>query len=177
MLNHYGLLLLFPVLKFFKRIDLAKLIFPLSYSILLYCCYFVYLFINHLSGRIEYIDKFMNNISLNKIAWITLRKNKLAFFSFCYILFSLFVALFVVLISPDNSPNANEMHIQIAKKKPLTEIKFLHIAEENEVHSSFLKSFFVGVEKNYKRIPVDYYKKLDFEKYSDSVKSAHSFEK
>ena len=118
----------------------------------------------------------MNNISLNKIAWVTLRKNKLAYFSFCYILFPLFVALFVVLISPDNSPNANEMHIQIAKKKPLTEIKFLHIAEENEVHSSFLKSFFVGVEKNYKRIPVDYYKKLDFQKYSDSVKSAHSFE-
>ena len=124
---------------------------------------FAYLFTTHLSGKEGYIDSFMKDTSLNKIAWHKLKKNKLAFFSLCYIFLSFFIALFSVVLSPDSSPNANEMHIQISKKKPLTEVMFLQIPLKQQTKNNFVKSIFIGAERNYKRIPIDYYKKLNKE--------------
>lgn len=110
----------------------------------------------------------MKDTSLNKLAWLKLKKNKLAYFSLCYIVLLIFVALFVVIVSPDTSPNANEMHLEIAKKKPLTKITFLQIPVKRQVQTSFFQSVFIGKERIYKRIPIDYYKILDYKKANSS---------
>ena len=72
----------------------------------------------------------MKTKSLNTLAWHRIKKNKLAFFSLCYIGVSVFIAVFAVLISPDSSPNANEMHIELATKKPLTRVLFLELTKQ-----------------------------------------------
>ena len=74
----------------------------------------------------------MKSKSLHKLDWIKLRQNKLAFFSFCYILLAIFVAIFVVPISPDSTPNANEMHVELANSKPLTKVVFLEIPRDSQ---------------------------------------------
>ncbi len=58
------------------------------------------------------------NTSLWKLALIRFKKNKLAVFSFWYIVFCGFIAVFAYVIAPDNSPNAKIQHIEIHTEKP-----------------------------------------------------------
>ena len=99
----------------------------------------------------------MKSISLNTLAWKRLKQNKLAFFSLCYIVLSILIGIFAVVISPDSSPNANQMHIELATKKPLTRIFFLEIPKQEVLETSFLKAFFLGSVSKVKRIPIDSY--------------------
>ena len=103
----------------------------------------------------------MKSKSLHKLDWIKLRQNKLAFFSFCYILLAIFIAIFVVLISPDSTPNANEMHVELANSKPLTKVVFLEIPRESQQEISFFRSLLFGIPSKYKRIPIHDYRILD----------------
>ena len=116
----------------------------------------------------------MKTKSLNTLAWHRIKKNKLAFFSLCYIGVSVFIAVFAVLISPDSSPNANEMHIELATKKPLTRVLFLELPKQEIVEVSFLKGIFFGRESKYKRIPIESYTKnqngLEYYAYNSQVK-------
>lgn len=97
----------------------------------------------------------MQSTSLNKLAWNKLKKNKLAFFSLLYIVFCVFLAVFAVVISPDSSPNANQMHIELATKEPFTKVTFLEIPKGEIKESSFFKSLFTGFPLKVKRIPID----------------------
>ena len=58
----------------------------------------------------------MQNISLNTLAWQKLRQNKWAFSALVFIIFCVFIGIFAVALSPDNSPMANQMHIELATK-------------------------------------------------------------
>jgi len=108
----------------------------------------------------------MAHTSLNIIAWRKLKKNKLSFLSLVYIVLVLLIGIFAVVISPDSSPNANEMHIELAVKEPLTKVIFLEIPKENKQESSFLKSFFFGKDLEVKRIPIkSFSKKNDLLQY------------
>ena len=67
----------------------------------------------------------MKKESLNILAWQKLKRNKLSFFSLCFIVLIILIGLFAVIISPDHSKYANEMHIELATKRPLFNILFL----------------------------------------------------
>ena len=77
----------------------------------------------------------MKATSLNILAWQKIKKNRLALFSLCYIVLSIFTGVFAVVISPDSSPNANEMHIELATLPPGTRIQFLEIPKPPEVEN------------------------------------------
>ena len=137
--------LLFPILKFFKREDLIKWILPFE---LFYSFYIILIIILSLTRKFEWKgrihSKQMKSASLNRLAWQKLKKNRLSFFALCYILLVVLIALFAVVISPDSSPNANEMHIELAAQKPLTKILFLEIPKNKDIKLSFMESFFLG---------------------------------
>ena len=103
----------------------------------------------------------MKSASLNRLAWQKLKKNRLSFFALCYILLVVLIALFAVVISPDSSPNANEMHIELAAQKPLTKILFLEIPKNKDIKLSFMESFFLGNPLVVRRVPIDSFKLLE----------------
>ena len=67
------------------------------------------------------------------------------------------LGIFAVVLSPDSSPMANEMHIELATQKPLTKILFLEIPKQDIKHVSFMEGLFIGKPSNVNRIPIDKY--------------------
>ena len=63
--------------------------------------------------------------SLNILAWKKLRKDKLSFSALVFIFLGVLLGVFAVVLSPDSSPMANEMHIELATQKPFTKNLFL----------------------------------------------------
>ena len=99
----------------------------------------------------------MKTESLNRLAWQKLKQNKLAFSALLYIVFCVFVAIFAVVISPDSTKNANEMHIELATKKPLTKILFLEIPKERIEETSMISNLIFGTPSAVNRIPIEWY--------------------
>ena len=99
----------------------------------------------------------MQTPSLNKLAWKKLKQNKLSFTSLLFIIFCIVLGVFSVVISPDKTPMANEMHIELATLKPLTKIQFLHIPTIETPKISVVERLFSGKPKTEKRIPISSY--------------------
>ena len=97
----------------------------------------------------------MKNASLNRLAWQKLRQNKVALSSLIFIALCVFMGAFAVVLSPDSSPMANEMHIELATKKPFTKVIFLEIQKEEQNSTPFLEGLFYGKKSVLKRIPID----------------------
>ena len=95
--------------------------------------------------------------SLNILAWKKLRKDKLSFSALIFIFLCVFLGVFAVVLSPDNSPMANEMHIELATQKPFSKILFLEITKQDIKQVSFMEGFFVGKPSKVNRIPIDKY--------------------
>ena len=87
--------------------------------------------------------------------WRLLCKDTLFFTSFCYIIFCCFITVFCYVIAPDNSNNANQMHLEIQTKKPLFSTQVLCIPSEKK--SSFWQVFFSGEQYPEKEILVHRY--------------------
>lgn len=101
----------------------------------------------------------MNNRSLNKLAWQKLRKDKLAFSSLIYIFCCVLIAIFATIISPDGSKHANEMHIELANKKPLTKIIFLEPTYQIAEEISIIEKLIFGTPSKEGRIPISSFEK------------------
>jgi len=104
----------------------------------------------------------IQNKSLNQLAWLRFRKNKLAMISLSFIVFSVFLSLFAYLFISDNTPNANQQILEISMLPPGTEVSFIKIQQNNslEKSSSFAK-LFIGEFHNYKLIPFLSYQEFD----------------
>ena len=103
----------------------------------------------------------MKSKSLNRLAWQKLKKNRLSFFSLVYILFIILIGAFAAVVSPDTSPNANEMHIELATKHPFAKVLFIEIPKKDHIDISFVQSIFFGSPSKVKRVPIDSFKPLD----------------
>lgn len=68
-----------------------------------------------------------NSNSLSKLALQKFKKNSIGVFSFWYIILCGFIAIFAYVFAPDNSSNANQMHLEIHSKKPGFEVLMLTI--------------------------------------------------
>ena len=95
--------------------------------------------------------------SLNILAWKKLRKDKLSFLALIFIFLCVLLGIFAVVLSPDNSPMANEMHIELATQKPFSKILFLEIPKQDIKQVSFMEGLFVGKPSTVNRIPIDKY--------------------
>lgn len=74
------------------------------------------------------------------------------------ILLAFFVSVFAYLIIPDSSPNANEMQLSLAGKKPGFKVEILKIPIPNFEEESFFSSLFLGEKSEFKIIPISGYK-------------------
>jgi len=97
------------------------------------------------------------NNSLTKIALKKFKKNKLGLFSFCFVVLCGLVAVFAYQLAPDNSANANQMHLEIHTKHPGFKVLMLKLPLNNESKQGTLNKFFFGSDKNATEIPIDGY--------------------
>lgn len=80
----------------------------------------------------------------------------------------IFIALLSVmgilgyLITPDQSPQANTMHLQLSNKKPGRTFKFLVVSRKNDVRQvNLFEKMLFGQELNFKSIPITAYRESD----------------
>ena len=79
--------------------------------------------------------------SLSRQAWKKLKKNKIAVFGMVIISASFVVAILGPLIQPDDTPDANEMALQLTTKKPGFTVKTLRVTKnQEEINSQILYS-------------------------------------
>lgn len=102
----------------------------------------------------------MSNFS-NALTQQALRRFKKDFwgvFSFFFIIACGFIALFAYALAPDNSVNANQMHLSVHSKKPGFTVTMLMIPDKNVKKTSGLRQLLFGKENNTTEIPVSGYR-------------------
>ena len=71
---------------------------------------------------------------------------------------SMFIALFAYYLAPDNSPFANEMHLELSTLKPGTEVSFIKLKHHSESNTSFIEQLIYGKKKSYTSLPISSFK-------------------
>jgi peptide/nickel transport system permease protein len=96
--------------------------------------------------------------SQQRSAWRRLKKNKAALAGMVIIVFFILVAIFAYFISPDSSPNANRMILEIGGRKPGFTQQFLKIPKEERIPSpSFIERLMNGAKDKYDYLPIQGY--------------------
>lgn len=119
------------------------------------------------------------NQSLTAIALQKFKKNFWGVFSFWFIIALILVSVFGYFLAPDNSENANQMHLSIHSKSPGFEVKLLSIplSEKNETKWSH---YFFGFPNYTTEIPISNFEigdgKLTYTEYSDDPLTAQKKE-
>ena len=103
--------------------------------------------------------------SFQSAAWRRLKKNKGAVFGLIIITLSVLVAVFAYFITPDPSPYANRIILEIGGEKPGFKQSFIRIKKEKDVAASgFFKQLVSGKEDAYHYIPI-----ISYEQTGDSI--------
>jgi peptide/nickel transport system permease protein len=117
--------------------------------------------------------------SPNQEAWRRFKKNKPAIFGLGIILSATLMAILGYLISPDQTPNANEQIPELALKTPGFQITLLaHRKNRTIEQRSLIGKMLYGQENAYKFVPVNHYEvkedKLIYEKYEgEDLQTGH----
>ncbi len=98
--------------------------------------------------------------SLLQLAFRKFRKNSWGFYSFIFICISVVVAIFAYAIVPDNSRNANQMHLSIHSKNPGFKVQMLSIPSEIN-NQSYPDILFFGDTSPDLQIPIYSYREID----------------
>lgn len=101
--------------------------------------------------------------SLSKVAFQKFKQNKIGLFSFCFIVFCGFIAVFGYLIAPDNSQNANQMHVEIHSKAPGFSVDILSIPSSERSSQSLFNRIFAGNSQTHTEIAIKSYRILQNE--------------
>lgn len=110
--------------------------------------------------------------SLTAIALQKFKKNFWGVFSFWFIVVLIFLSLFAYLFAPDNSKNANQMHLSIHSKTPGFEIRILSIPLDEKPEIQF-SDYFLGFPNTVTEIPIKNYtikgNNIEYTEYSDDA--------
>ncbi|MFT7395850.1 MAG: peptide/nickel transport system permease protein [Flavobacterium sp.] len=100
----------------------------------------------------------MNNTtqSLTVIALHKFKKNFWGVFSFAFIVILLLVSIFAYVLAPDNSENANQMHLSIHSKPPGFNVNMLSIPLE-ERQEKTLGNYFLGSKNSVTEVAIESY--------------------
>jgi len=91
--------------------------------------------------------------------WKRFKKNKMAFGGLLFILLMSLLGILGYLITPDQTPNANTMHLQLSNKKPGRSFDFLIISRKDNIKKvNFLERMLFGQEADFKSIPITSYR-------------------
>ncbi|SEB95749.1 peptide/nickel transport system permease protein [Tenacibaculum sp. MAR_2009_124] len=116
--------------------------------------------------------------SLWHIAFRKFKTNRTGLFCLAYITICGLVAVFCYLLAPDNSNNANQMHLEIHSKPPGFSTLILKIPTGNKIPHNFFNTFLYGKTEPHSEIPIKSYvtKKNNLEviQYSDGLTKTHS---
>ena len=94
--------------------------------------------------------------SLTKLTLQKFKKNGWGVFSFLFLCTCILVALFAYVLAPDNSKNANQMHLSIQSKSPGFKVEMLTIPYSANEKNSFSDLFF-GKNTTATEIPISNY--------------------
>lgn len=97
-----------------------------------------------------------SNQSLSTIALQKFAKNFWGVFSFGYIVLMCLLAIFAYVLAPDDSENANQMHLSIHSKPPEFTVKMLALPIEEKQPKS-IKNYFFGHTNQITEIPINEY--------------------
>lgn len=87
--------------------------------------------------------------------WKKFRRNTLALTGLIFICFMVVVGILGYLITPDQTPYANTMHLQLTNKKPGRTFQFLIVnRNENIKQVGLFEKMLFGQEANFKSIPI-----------------------
>ncbi|SDW51520.1 peptide/nickel transport system permease protein [Lutibacter oricola] len=118
------------------------------------------------------------NNSLTDLALQKFKKNTTGVLSFWYIIVCGLVAIFAYLLAPDNSSNANQMHLEIHSKKPGFNVQMLTLPSEKKIDQTFFNKLFYGNKNAAAEIPISNYSisnnELTYTLYSENIKTAIS---
>ena len=90
--------------------------------------------------------------------WRRLFQNKGALCGLIIIIFSFLIAVFAYFISPDNSPDANRIIVEIGGQQPGFTQQFLKVPKYNKIpHQSFLEILINGKKDKFDFIPITHY--------------------
>lgn len=93
------------------------------------------------------------SISLTKLTFQKFKKNSWGVFSLIFLCLGILVALFAYVLAPDNSKNANQMHLSIHSKSPGFKVEMLRIpSAENK--NNFISALFFGKHSAATEIPI-----------------------
>ncbi|ACU02627.1 ABC transporter permease [Pedobacter heparinus] len=96
----------------------------------------------------------INNSPSRKI-WKRFKKNKMAFGGLLFILLLTIMGILGYLITPDQTPMANTMHLQLSNKKPGRTFKFLIVSRKESVKQlNFIERMLYGQEADFKSVPI-----------------------
>ena len=95
--------------------------------------------------------------SLRQLALQKFKKNFWGVFSFYFIVLVGMVSVFAYILAPDNSSNANQMHLAIHSKKPGFKVQMLTIPSQIETNQGFFDKLFFGSKNTDTEIPISSY--------------------
>ncbi|AWA29602.1 peptide transporter [Flavobacterium magnum] len=119
------------------------------------------------------------NQSLTSIALRKFRKNFWGVFSFAFIVLVMLLAIFAYVLAPDNSQNANQMHLSIHSRKPGFSVTMLSIPSGEKAESA-ISGYVSGFPSMANEIPIRRYElknnEIVYEEYNEdpSVKIVKS---
>lgn len=98
--------------------------------------------------------------SLSQLALQKFKKNLWGVLSFWFIILCIFVATFAYVLAPDNSENANQMHLSIHSKPPGFQVEMLQLptATEEVQDQNWLETLFFGKKNTNTQVPISSYK-------------------
>ncbi|MDU8885184.1 ABC transporter permease [Yeosuana sp. MJ-SS3] len=92
--------------------------------------------------------------SLKQLALQKFKKDFRGVFSFIFILLVGIISIFAYVFAPDNSQNANQMHLAIHSKKPGFEVKMLTLPSKTDSNQSFFSRILFGKKNTDTEIPI-----------------------
>ena len=98
-----------------------------------------------------------NGKSLSQIALSKFKKNRSGVLSFWYIVFCAFIAVFAYVLAPDNTVNANQMHLEIHSKSPGFSVEILKTPSDKKEDQSFIHRWLYGRKTSATEIPIESY--------------------
>ena len=99
-----------------------------------------------------------NSNSLTKLALQKFKKNFWGVLSFSFIVLCAFLVIFAYVFTPDDTQNANQMHLSIHSKKPGFSVQMLTIPSAEKREESYIKTLFFGKENTAEEIPITKYR-------------------
>lgn len=108
--------------------------------------------------------------SLSQLALRKFKKNFWGVFSFWLIVVIGLLSLFAYVVAPDNSQNANEMHLSIHSQQPGFEVNMLTIPSDIKNEQTIVSKLFFGKQRSDLEIPISKYeisnRRLSYTEYA-----------